>query len=81
MISLIVLLAGASKMLEGPKLLTVRLITGTLGKWNGMYVLHLPDQHKGKRVKSDAAPAANLANNTSKQDNKSGSTAADLQLQ
>ena len=46
-----------------------------------MYVLHLPDQHKGKRVKSDAAPAVNLANDTSKQDDKSGSTAADLQLQ
>jgi len=51
------------------------------GKWNGMYVLHRPDQHKGKRAKSDAAPAANLAKDTLKQENKSGGTAADLQLQ
>jgi len=32
-------------------------------------------------VKSDTAPAANSANNASKQDDKSGGTAADLQPQ
>ena len=51
------------------------------GKWNGMYVLHHPEPHKSKRAKSDAAPAANLAKDTLKQENKSGGTAADLQLQ
>jgi hypothetical protein len=51
------------------------------GKWNGRYVVLRPDQHKGKRAKSDAAPAANLAKDTLKQENKSGGTAADLQLQ
>ena len=28
------------------------------GKWNGMYVLHRPGQHKVKLAKTDAAPTA-----------------------
>ena len=51
------------------------------GKWNGMYVLHCTDQHKGKRVKTDASPAAAPAKNSSQQDYKGGGTAAALQLQ
>ena len=35
------------------------------GKWSGMYILHRPDQHKGKRAKKDAAPAAAPAKDSS----------------
>ena len=50
------------------------------GKWNGMYVLHRPDQHKGKRAKTDAAPTAAPAKDYSHQDGKCGGTAAALQF-
>ena len=46
-----------------------------------MYVLHCLDQHKGKHVKTDSAPAAAPANDSSQQDDKGGRTAAALQLQ
>ena len=51
------------------------------GKWDGMYVMHRPDQHKGKRIKSETSPAANVTNDASKQAKKNDGTAADLQLQ
>ena len=51
------------------------------GKWNGMYVLHSPEQHKGKRAKTDAAPAAAPAKDSLPQDDQGGGTAAALQLQ
>ena len=51
------------------------------GKWNGMYVMHCPDQHKGKRVNLETSPATNVANDASKQAKKNDGTAADLQLQ
>ena len=51
------------------------------GKWNGMYVLHRPDQHKGKHAKTDSAPTAALAKDFSQWDDKGGGTAAALQLQ
>ena len=46
-----------------------------------MYVLHRPDHNKGKRVKTDASPAAAPAKDSSQQDDKGGGTAAALQLQ
>ena len=51
------------------------------GKWNGMYVLHLPEEHKGKRAKTDAAPTAAPVKDSSQQDDKGVGTAADIQLQ
>ena len=51
------------------------------GKQNRMYVLHRPDQHKGKSAKTDAAPTAAPAKDSSQQDDKGGGTAAALQLQ
>ena len=50
-------------------------------KLNGMYVLYRPDQHKGKRAKSDAAPTADPDKDYSQQDDKGGGTAAAPQLQ
>ena len=46
-----------------------------------MYVIHRPDQHKGKRVKTDAAPTDAPAKDYSQQDDKGGGTAAALQFQ
>ena len=46
-----------------------------------MYVLHRPDQHKGNRAKTDAAPTAAPAKDSSQQDEKGGVTAAAIQLQ
>ena len=46
-----------------------------------MYVLRRLDQHKRKHVKTDAAPDAAPANDSSQQDEKGGRTAAALQLQ
>ena len=46
-----------------------------------MYVLHCPDQHTGKRGKTDAAQTAAPATDSLQQDNKGGRTAAALQLQ
>ena len=51
------------------------------GKWNGMYILHHPNQHKGKRAETDAAPAADPTKDSSQQDDKVGGTAAAIQLQ
>ena len=53
------------------------------GKWNRMYVLHLhrPDQHKGKRMKTDAAPIVAPAKDSLQQDEKGGGIAAALQFQ
>ena len=48
-------------------------------KWNGMYVLHRPDQHKGKRGKTYAAPTTAPDKDSSHQDDKGGGTAAALQ--
>ena len=50
-------------------------------KWNGMYVLHRPGQHKVKLAKTDAAPTAAPAKYSSHQDDKGDITAAALQLQ
>ena len=38
------------------------------GKWNRMYVLNRLDQHKVKRAKTDAAPTAAPAKDSSQQD-------------
>ena len=46
-----------------------------------MYVLHRPDQHKGKRAKTDAAPAAAQAKGSSQKYDKGSGTAAALQFQ
>ena len=46
-----------------------------------MKVLHSPDKHKGKRAKTDAAPAAAPAKGSLQQDDKGCGTAAALQLQ
>ena len=46
-----------------------------------MYVLCRPDQHKGKREKTDVAPTADLAKDSLQQDYKGGVTAEALQLQ
>ena len=46
-----------------------------------MNVLHCPNQHKGKRAKTDAAPTAAPANDSLQQYDKGGGTAAALQLQ
>ena len=51
------------------------------GKQNRMYVLHRPDQHKGKRAKTDAAPTDAPAKDYLQQDDKGGGTVAALQLQ
>ena len=51
------------------------------GKWNRIYVLHRPDQHKGKLAKTDAAPTAAPAKDFSQQDDKGGGTVAALQFQ
>ena len=46
-----------------------------------MQVLHCPEQHKGNRVKADAAPTAAPAKDSSQQDEKGGGKAAAIQLQ
>ena len=46
-----------------------------------MYVLHRPNQHKGKRANTDAAPTAAPTKDCLQQDYKGGGTAAALQLQ
>ena len=46
-----------------------------------MYVLHRPEQNKGKRSKTDASPAADPAKDSSQQDDKGSRTSAALQLQ
>ena len=46
-----------------------------------MYVLHCPDQHKGKRVNIDAAPTAAPAKDSLQQDDRGGGTAAAIQFQ
>ena len=51
------------------------------GKWNRMYVLHRPNQHKGRRAKTDAEPTAATAKDSSQQYDKDGGTSAAIQLQ
>ena len=46
-----------------------------------MYVLHRPDQNKGKREKTDADPTDAPDKDSLQQDDKGGGTAAALQLQ
>ena len=46
-----------------------------------MYVLHRPNQHKGRRVNTDASPTAAPDKDSLQQDYKGGGTAAALKFQ
>ena len=49
------------------------------GKWDGMYVLHRPENHQGRRKKGSGT-AATTATPEEKKDEKKATPAADLQL-
>ena len=50
------------------------------GKWDGMYVLHRPEDHTGRRKRGPPGTAAPTAPSDEKKDEKKATPAADLQL-